>query len=187
MVSAQDDAHRLAQRRGLGAAEGGAVRALLPHRDAQPGGHGHVPGEPQRLFGKPEQTNPIALGPQDKDGNPWTPPTGEVGLLHADNPNKKGDPHGGFMGATDPDQPEEKGPTGFLPLDDPGRLLSRYDVPENLWKYWVGRPHPPMCARSGSTLLLLAGTGDERRSGGGEALSFELAKKGSGRKMREVK
>ena len=100
-------------------------------------------------------------------------------MLHADNPNKKGDPHGGFMGATDPDQPEEKGPTGFLPLDDPGRLLSRYDVSANLWKYWVGLtcpaaaplPPPLMCERSGSTLLLLAGAGDERRSGGGEALS----------------
>ena len=136
------------------------------------------PVSPNACSASRKQANTIALGPQDKDGNPWTPPTGEVGLLHADNPNKKGDPHGGFMGATDPDQPEEKGPTGFLPLDDPGRLLSRYDVPENLWKYWVGWPHPPMCARSGSTLLLLAGTGDERRSGGGEALSLSLSQQG---------
>ena len=27
-------------------------------------------------------------------------------------------------------------PTGFLPPDHPGRRLIRYDVPENLWKYW---------------------------------------------------
>ena len=104
------------------------------------------PVSPNACSASRKQANTIALGPQDKDGNPWTPPTGEVGLLHADNPNKKGDPHGGFMGATDPDQPEEKGPTGFLPLDDPGRLLSRYDVPENLWKYWVGLILP--CVRA---------------------------------------
>jgi hypothetical protein len=50
---------------------------------------------------------PMVMFP-DKDGTPWSP--------------------------TEPD--ESPAATGFLPPDDPGRKLSRYDVPRNLWKYW---------------------------------------------------
>ena len=48
----------------------------------------------------------------DKDGTPWSPPK--------------------------PLPPEYVGntPTGFLPPGHPGRELTRYDVPRNLWKYW---------------------------------------------------
>jgi len=35
-----------------------------------------------------------------------------------------------------PDKDGTTEATGFLPPDHPGRLLIRYDVPENLWKYW---------------------------------------------------
>ena len=50
---------------------------------------------------------PMVMFP-DKDGMPWSPPPGEKG----------------------------GGATGFLPPNHPGRRLSRYDVPQNLWKYW---------------------------------------------------
>ncbi len=56
---------------------------------------------------------PIVMFP-DKDGTPWSrPPTSS--------------PH---------EDDELATATGFLPADHPGRKLSRYDVPQNLWKYW---------------------------------------------------
>ena len=54
---------------------------------------------------------PMVMFP-DKDGTPWSPPAAAAS--------------------------EDAGntPTGFLPPGHPGRRLIRYDVPENLWKYW---------------------------------------------------
>ena len=49
---------------------------------------------------------PMVMFP-DRDGTPWTPGEGDDQVA-----------------------------TGFLPADHPGRGLSRYDVPRNLWKYW---------------------------------------------------
>ena len=49
---------------------------------------------------------PMVMFPA-KDGTPWTPREGD-----------------------------DPAATGFLPVDHPGRGLSRYDVPRNLWKYW---------------------------------------------------
>ena len=49
---------------------------------------------------------PMVMFPA-KDGTPWTPREGDDPAV-----------------------------TGFLPVDHPGRGLSRYDVPRNLWKYW---------------------------------------------------
>ena len=59
-----------------------------------------------------EQAPPVMF--PDKDGTPWSPPP----------------PDGNA-----PVEPETAA-TGFLPPGHPGRRLSRYDVPENLWKYW---------------------------------------------------
>ena len=53
---------------------------------------------------------PMVMFP-DKDGTPWSPPK-------------------------DADPSDEQAATGFLPSDHPGRKLIRYDVPQNLWKYW---------------------------------------------------
>jgi len=52
---------------------------------------------------------PMVMFP-DKDGTPWKPPPGT--------------------------QDDDNQGTGFLPLGHPGRDLIRYDVSENLWKYW---------------------------------------------------
>ena len=75
----------------------------------------------------------------DADGNPWTPPTETAPALHADNPQHVGNA---------PLTPNEQAiATGFLPFDDPGRLLSRYDVPVDMWKYWgpdIRGEHPRM-------------------------------------------
>ena len=61
---------------------------------------------------------PMVMFP-DKDGTPWSPP--------------KPSPNAGNTSA----QPDEQAAaTGFLPPGHPGRRLSRYDVPRNLWKYW---------------------------------------------------
>ena len=49
---------------------------------------------------------PMVMFPA-KDGTPWTPREGDAPAA-----------------------------TGFLPVDHPGRGLSRYDVPRNLSKYW---------------------------------------------------
>ena len=65
----------------------------------------------------------------DADGNAWTPPEQPPPPLHADNPNHVGN----APSAVD----EQSIATGFLPLDDPGRSLVRYDVPEDLFKYWA--------------------------------------------------
>lgn len=56
---------------------------------------------------------PMVMFP-DKNGTPWSPPS------------QGGDD-------TCNDQPTA---TGFLPLDHPGRTLSRYEVAKNLWKHW---------------------------------------------------
>ena len=56
----------------------------------------------------------------DKDGTPWKPP--------APQPKDPG------KAAGEPDELAQA--TGFLPLDHPGRKLKRYDVPQDLWKYW---------------------------------------------------
>ena len=56
---------------------------------------------------------PMVMFP-DKDGIPWSPPTQ----------------------SSDSVSNEQAKATGFLPPDHPGRRLSRYEVPENLWKYW---------------------------------------------------
>tara|TARA_Y100001934_G_scaffold235007_1_gene285451 strand:+ start:370 stop:696 length:327 start_codon:yes stop_codon:yes gene_type:complete len=56
---------------------------------------------------------PMVMFP-DKDGTPWSPP--------AQSSNDVSN--------------EQAAATGFLPSDHPGRTLSRYEVPENLWKYW---------------------------------------------------
>ena len=52
----------------------------------------------------------------DKDGTPWSPPKHD---------------------ANTPADPELEGATAFLPPAHPGRKLERYDVPQNLWKYWA--------------------------------------------------
>ena len=56
---------------------------------------------------------PMVMFP-DKDGTPWSPPS-----QSSDNVAN-----------------EQATATGFLPLNHPGRALSRYEVPENLWKHW---------------------------------------------------
>ena len=60
---------------------------------------------------------PMVMFP-DKDGTPWSPP--------ARSPN---------VGRTS-ESDEQAEATGFLPPGHPGRKLERYDVSENLWKYW---------------------------------------------------
>ena len=65
------------------------------------------------------QQAPMVMFP-DKDGTPWKPPAPE--------PKDSGEAAGA---------PDEQGQaTGFLPADHPGRKLMRYEVPQNLWKYW---------------------------------------------------
>jgi hypothetical protein len=56
---------------------------------------------------KMREQAPVVMFP-DKDGTPWS---------------------------AAPD--EQTDATGFLPPGHPGRELERYDVPENLWKYWA--------------------------------------------------
>ena len=63
---------------------------------------------------KMREQAPMVMFP-DKDGKPWSPP------------KEAGSPAEAQEHAT---------ATGFLPLDHPGRKLERYEVPENLWKYW---------------------------------------------------
>ena len=95
----------------------------------------------------------------DKDGNPWTPPSQPAPALHADNPRHVGNAPSAsgeqvrrstdFMALdflTSRDKftymqmctfiGTQAIATGFLPLDDPGRRLSRYEVPPDMWKYW---------------------------------------------------
>lgn len=48
-----------------------------------------------------------------------------------------------------PDGPDDAR-TGFLPLDHPGREMSRYDVPENLWKHWAPQLQTNTSGSSGS-------------------------------------
>ncbi|NKB69321.1 MAG: hypothetical protein GKR89_19800 [Candidatus Latescibacteria bacterium] len=57
------------------------------------------------------QQAPMVMFP-DKDGKPWSPPSNT------------------------PVVPEAQAATGFLPSGHPGRQLTRYEVPQNLWKYW---------------------------------------------------
>ncbi len=64
---------------------------------------------------KMREQAPMVMFP-DKDGKPWSRPK---------------DP-----GNTAVAEEQEKA-TGFLPPDHPGRKLERYDVPQNLWKYWA--------------------------------------------------
>ena len=61
---------------------------------------------------------PMVMFP-DKDGTPWSPPA----------PSPR-------VGNTPIESDEQAAATGFLPPGHPGRKLERYDVPENLWKYW---------------------------------------------------
>ena len=56
---------------------------------------------------KMREQAPVVMFP-DKDGTPWSAEPGE-----------------------------QSEATGFLPPGHPGRELERYDVPENLWKYWA--------------------------------------------------
>ena len=75
----------------------------------------------------------------DADGNPWTPVSEPAPPLHADNPR--------HVGNAPTVADEQAIATGFLPLDDPGRCLSRYDVPADMWKYWgpdIRRGQPRM-------------------------------------------
>ena len=65
------------------------------------------------------QQAPMVMFP-DKDGTPWKPPVPQ--------------PKDSGKAAGEPDELAQA--TGFLPLDHPGRKLKRYDVPQNLWKYW---------------------------------------------------
>ena len=62
---------------------------------------------------KMREQAPMVMFP-NKDGTPWSPPERDANEL---------------------EDPDPKVP-GFLPQDHPDRKLERYDVPENLWKYW---------------------------------------------------
>ena len=68
---------------------------------------------------------PMVMFP-DKDGTPWSPPAPTV------NQDKPG------LASHAPAQADVPAPaTGFLSSRHPGRRLTRYDVPRNLWKYWA--------------------------------------------------
>ena len=70
-------------------------------------------GQPFDHFRQMREQAPMVMFP-DKDGTPWSPPS-----QSSDNVAN-----------------EQATATGFLPLNHPGRALSRYEVPENLWKHW---------------------------------------------------
>jgi len=96
---------------------GRAGDALLFHGLTTHIGSTNVPGSRQPRVAQfaryshreMRQQAPMVMFP-DKDGTPWSPPTD----------------------AGDDGEPA----TGFLPSGHPGRKLKRYDVAQNLWKYW---------------------------------------------------
>ena len=63
---------------------------------------------------KMREQAPMVMFP-DKDGKPWPRPKDAANTAKTE---------------------EQEQATGFLPPDHPGRKLERYDVPQNLWKYW---------------------------------------------------